>query len=138
MIYTDDTVHSSRCCCPSRAHFRRAVGLFLFVRHQRLSVLPVSPPPNLLRMTSSNIQPPPISNEMRMLRTLKAMYVLLGQTLDGATNSLSTVERMNAACSVVSRTVTTFKDWRASATVFALLQPARDVTDLFLRRSTNG
>ena len=68
-----------------------------------------------------------------MLRVLKAMYVLLGQILDG--DSLSAVERMNTACSLVSRTVATFKGWRAPTAVMALLQPAKDVTDMFSRRS---
>eukprot|EP00903_Cladosiphon_okamuranus_P005822 g5764.t2 len=73
-----------------------------------------------------------------MLRMLKAMCVLLGQTLDGATNSLSAAERMNAACSLVSRTVATFKGWHASEAVVALLEPAKDVTDLFSHRSTKN
>eukprot|EP00752_Nemacystus_decipiens_P018314 g16430.t1 len=99
-------------------------------------VSPESPPPNLLQMTFSNVQPPPCANEVRMIKMLKAMYTLLGQTLDGASSSMSAVERMSAACSLVSRTVATFESWRAPAAVLALLQPAKDVTDLFSRRST--
>lgn len=135
MIYTYDTTCSARCRHPY-LQMRTPVGPFMVaVRHQGLPVSLVSPPPSLLQMTFPNVQPPPCSDETRMLRMLKAMYVLLGQTLDGATNSLSAVERMSAACSLVSKTVATFKGWRASAAVVALLQPAKDVTDSFSRRS---
>lgn len=60
---------------------------------------------------------------------------MLDQTLDGAANSLSAAERMHAACSLVSRTIATLGGWRAPASVVALLQPAKDVTDVFSRRS---
>lgn len=94
----------------------------------------MSPPAHIVQMAFSNGQAP-CATELRMVRMLKAMYIMLDQTLDGFTNSLSAAERMNAACSLVSRTVATLGSWRASAAVVALLQPAKDITDLFSCRS---
>lgn len=73
-----------------------------------------------------------------MLRMIKTMYVLLAQTLVGTTTSLSPVERMNAACSLVARTVANLGGWRASAAVTSLVRPAKIVTDLFRRSINNG
>lgn len=73
-----------------------------------------------------------------MLRTIKAMYVLLAQTLVGTTTSLSPVERMNTACSLVARTLANLGGWRAPVAVVSLLQPAKGVTDLFSSRLKKG
>lgn len=92
------------------------------------------PPPNVLKMTFSNIQPVPHSRELMMLRMIKTMYFLLSETLVGRTTSLSPVERMNAACAIVARTAANLGGWRASVAVVGLLQPAKGITDLFSSR----
>ncbi|CAM9280385.1 unnamed protein product [Ectocarpus fasciculatus] len=95
------------------------------------------PPLSVIQLTFQRLSPELRRVEIRMIRTLKAMYVMLDQTLFGSASSSSKdpMDSMNDACSIVARTVATLVSWGASTTVMSLVNPAKDVTDLFSARA---
>ncbi|CBN77277.1 hypothetical protein Esi_0044_0047 [Ectocarpus siliculosus] len=95
------------------------------------------PPLRVIQLTFKRLSPQLRRVELRMIRTVKSMYVMLDQTLLGPASSSSKgpMDSMNDACSLVARTVATLVSWDASTAVISLVNPAKDVTDLFSDRA---
>ncbi|CAM9778533.1 unnamed protein product [Ectocarpus sp. 4 AP-2014] len=95
------------------------------------------PPLSVIQLTFKRLSPQLRRAELRMIRTVKSMYVMLDQTLLGPASSSSKnpMDSMNDACFIVARTVATLVSWGASTPVMSLVNPAKDVTSLFSDRA---